>query len=59
MHDLERNTYAYESLTESLYIIFNMKEHDKKNIVNYTKIFKQTSDVLKYRVGPDTLDKIF
>ena len=59
MHDLERNKYAYESLTESLYIIFNMKEHDKKNIVNYTKIFKQTSDVLKYRVGPDTLDKFF
>ena len=59
MHDLERNKYAYESLTESLYIIFNMREHNKKNIVNYTKISKQTSDVLKYRVGPDTLDKFF
>ena len=56
MHDTEGTKCDYSSLTESLYRILNMKQHDKENIMDYSHRSKQASDVLKYHVGPDILE---
>ena len=57
MNDKKRTKLPYASLTEALHQIFNMKQYEKENLINNTKISKQANSALKYYSGTDILKK--
>ena len=56
MYDPARAKYEYVSLTESFArIISDTKQEDKESLIDYTKRFKQSKDILKTTIGEDIL----
>ena len=56
MNDPEKSRYPYASLTEAMARIVNIKQHDRENLLDYSKRFKQAKDILKSHVGTNLLD---
>ena len=57
MHDPLWAKYPFASLTESINRVMTLKQLEHKNLLNYTKRFKQSHDILKSHAGNDILDK--
>ena len=58
MYDPARAKYEYVSLTESFVrLIVDTKQDKDESLIDYTKRFKQTKDILKQAVGEEFLYK--
>ena len=57
MYNVARAKYQYTTLTESLQQIFDTKKDKNESIMDYTKRFKQTRDIVKDLVGTNILSK--
>lgn len=57
MHDPERNCYPYESVTEALQRVINMRQNEKESLIEYAKHHKQGMDIIKSQFGTSFLDE--
>ena len=51
-----RSKYVYDGIIETIKWIFDIKQADDENIVEYNKRFKQVLDVFKATLGKQLLD---
>ena len=57
MYNPSRANYGYASLTEALVRIITVTQDHDERLIDYTKRFKQSRDIVKYSLGTDILDK--
>ena len=57
MYDPSRAKYGYASLTEALVRIITVAQDQDESLLDYTKRFKQSRDIVKDSLGTDILDK--
>jgi hypothetical protein len=57
MHDPVRAKYPFASLTEAISRMLNLKQSENEGLLDYVKRFKESRDIMKSHVEPDTLDK--
>ena len=56
MHDPVRATYHFASISETITRHFNLRQQENESLIDWTKRFKQSADVLKSTLGTTFLD---
>ena len=55
IYKTERSKYMFASITETFKRIFDTKQKDNKNSIDYSKCLKQTKDILEEHVDKEKL----
>ena len=57
MHDSVQSQYPLFSMTDDLARVFNVKQMENENLLDYVKSFKQLRDVVTNQLGKEILYK--
>jgi hypothetical protein len=57
MHDPIRTKYPFASLTEAISRMLNLKQSENEGLLDYSKRFKESRDIMKSHIGTGRLNK--